>query len=117
MSAERLVKKKVRPYPFEGTLEVNAAKRGIEVVHLTTGGFIAKMKAGMVFVGEHYQVVIELPVSHNFVNTPVRVMKTYDKSVDAKKHIVDRMAEFHFENLTDDHRKYILTFLTAIGQK
>ena len=117
MTAKTIVHKKVRPYPFEGSVELNTVKRGVEVMHITTGGFIARLKNGLVSVGERYQAVLEMPVFHNFVNTPVRVIKTYDRAVDPKKHRVDRMAEFHFENLTDDHRQYIVTFLTAIGQK
>jgi hypothetical protein len=110
-------KKKVQPYPIAGTLELNAIKRNVEVVHLTAEGFIAQMVNGMVSVGEYYQVVFELPVSHNFVNSSVRVIKTYDRSVDPKKGTVDRMAEFHFKGLTDGHRQYILAFLSTIGQQ
>lgn len=114
---KKAVKKRVRPYPFDGSVEVNAVKKPLEIMHLTQNGFIARLKQGLVFVGEYYQAILELPVSHNFVNNKVRVIKTYDRAVDPKKGLVDRMAEFHFEALSDQHKKYILEFLAAIGQK
>src|ERR1700712_86769 len=83
------VKKKIRPYPFEGTIELNTVKRQLEVIYITPAGFIAKLKNCIISVGEHYQAVMELPVSHNFVNSPVRVIKTYDRAVDPKQHLVD----------------------------
>ena len=113
-----VIKKKVKPYPFAATLEVNGAKKVVEVMFLSPNGFIARLKnPAIVQVGEYYQTVFELPVSHSFVNTQVRVMKTYDRSTDAKTLVIDRMAEVHFETLSEDHRKNILSFLSAIGQK
>ena len=112
------VKKKVRPYPFEAAIELNGAKKSIDVVFLSPGGFIARLRAStMVFVGEHYKAVFELPVAHSWVNAQIRVIKTYDKSLDLKAKAVERMAEFHFEVLSDEHKKNILSFLSAIGQK
>ena len=74
------------------------------------------MGAQFVHVGGHYQAVFELPTLREFINTPVRVLKTYDKAVDSKVTKVERMAEFHFDKLIDDHRARITHFITAIGQ-
>lgn len=110
--------KKVKAYPFDANFDVNGVKKPIEVIYLTPTGFLARLKGpSMVFVGEHYQTVFELPVAHTYVNAQVRVIKTYDRSVDPKAKLVERMAEVHFEALSEDHRKNILSFLSAIGQK
>jgi hypothetical protein len=114
---DKLVKRKVRAYPIEATLEVNAEKKPIEVVFLAPAGLIAVLHTLFVQVGDHCTISFELPVLNRFVTTPVRVLKTYDKAVNPKEHIVERMAEFHFQKLTDEHKAHILSFLSAIGQK
>lgn len=113
----KIVKKKVRPYPIEATLEQNAIKKTVEVVHLAPTGLIASLHKQMVHVGDHHVITFELPVLKQFIHTPVRVLKTYDKAVNPKEHLVERMAEFHFEKLTDEHKAHIVSFLTAIGQR
>jgi hypothetical protein len=87
----------------------------MDVVRLTSTGFIAHLKTVFVQVGEHHQVHLDLPTGDG-VTTMVRVLKTYDRSVDPKSHKIERMAEFHFENLTDYHKGVISAFLTAVGQ-
>ncbi len=108
--------KKVRPYPFKCSLEQGAVKKTVDIVYVGLTGFIARTGAQFVHVGDHYQAVFELPTLHEFINTPVRVLKTYDKAVDSKVTKVARMAEFHFDKLIDDHRARITQFITAIGQ-
>ena len=113
-----VVKKKVRPYPFEAALEANTIKKPVDVIFLDPKGLILSLRAGhFVSVGEYYTVIFELPVMKQFVNTQVRVFKTYDKAVDLKKHGVERLAELHFEKLTDEHRIRIASFIRAIGQR
>ncbi|MBX3021098.1 MAG: hypothetical protein KF799_05420 [Bdellovibrionales bacterium] len=110
--------KKVKAYPIETALDLNGAKKPIEVILLTTAGFLARLKGpGIVHVGEYYTTSFELPVLQTLVGGEVRVIKTYDRSVDPKAKVVDRMAELHFESLTEEQRKNILSFLSAIGQK
>lgn len=97
---------------------MNGAKKPIEVIFLTSDGFIAKLKTNsMLTVGEYYQTVFELPAMQTYVNAQVRVIKTYDRSIDPKAKIVERMAELRFGTLNPDHKKNILSFLSAIGQK
>lgn len=113
-----VIKKKIRPYPFEGTLEVNAVKKPIEVLNLTKIGAIVRLSAKHIAqVGQYYTLTFELPVSHEFVTTPVRVLKTYDKALDPKEHKVERWVELHFQNLTDEHRSRIVAFIKAIGNE
>ena len=57
------------------------------------------------------------PGGYDHVNGRVRVIKTYDRFVNPMRHHVERMAELHFELLSDDHKENILSFLAAIGQK
>jgi hypothetical protein len=110
------VVKKVKPYPFAGQLEIAAAKKPISILVVTKEGLIAKLDAIFVHVGEHYKVHFELPVVGRSILTEARVMKTYDRALDKKGSKVERMAEFRFEKLSEDHRSYLSTFLTAIGQ-
>jgi hypothetical protein len=114
----KTVKKKIRPYPFDADLDVNGAKKPVEIIYISAAGFLARLKAtAMVFVGEYYHTAFELPVMGTFVNVQVRVIKTYDKSIDPKSKKVERMAELHFETLSDEHKKNILNFMATIGQK
>ena len=106
---------KARAYPMDATLEQNGQKIQIQVVRLTKAGLIAKIKVQLVQVGHHYQIQFELPVLHHSIQTPVRVFKTYDKSVDPKLHKVERMAEFHFTKLTEEQTKNISAFLAEQG--
>ncbi len=112
----KVVKKKVRPYPIEANLDANGLKKPVEVIYVTAMGCIVRLKAQMVFVGEYYQITFELPVLKEFINTQVRVLKTYDKALDPKQKIVERVAELHFQALSNDHKSRIVAFITAIGQ-
>jgi hypothetical protein len=109
------VKKKVKPFPFEGRLMIGAAQKPVEILALAKEGLIAKIENIIVHVGEFYQIQFELPVLEKSVNTQVRVLKTYDKALDVKAKTVERMAEFRFLNLSEDHKNHIYSFLMAIG--
>jgi len=111
-----VVKKKVKPFPFEARLTVGAAQKPVDVLALAKEGVIAKVDKLLVHVGEFYQIYFELPVLGKSVNTQVRVLKTYDKVLDIKARTVERMAEFRFLNLSEEHKNNIYSFLTAIGK-
>jgi hypothetical protein len=111
-----MVKKKVKPYPFDATLEVNAQKMSVEVIFVNDKGVIVRLKNQIVHVGSYYQIVFELPVSREIVSTQVRILKTYDKTLDIKEKTVERLAEMHFQDLTKEHRTRIKAFTAAIGQ-
>jgi hypothetical protein len=115
---QKIVKKKIRPYPIEAQLEFAGAKHSVEIVYLTSKGCIALLKsASMIFVGKYYHVIFEIPVLREWINTQVRAMKTYDRSVDPKNHVVERLAEFRFQTLTEEQGKHIAAFTDAIGQR
>lgn len=117
-NAPPVVRKKVRPYPFDGELDPEAQKIQIEVIHLTAQGLIARLKSAVILsVGEYRVVGFTIPVSHSRVVAKTRVLKTYDRAVDPKVLMVERMVELRFENLTSEQKKNILSFLGAIGQK
>lgn len=115
-SPTKVVKKKVRPYPIEAVLDMNGQKKPVEVIYVTAMGCIVRLKAQMVTVGEYYQVVFELPVLKEFINTQVRVLKTYDKAIDPKEKKVERLSELHFQALSKEHKSRIVAFIQAIGQ-
>lgn len=68
-SSAKVVKKKVRPYPFEANLEMDGQKKPVEVVYVSSLGCIVRLKTQMVTVGQYYQIVFELPVLKEFINT------------------------------------------------
>jgi hypothetical protein len=109
-------KKKIKPYPFEGRITTPGGLKPFEVLMLSKDGVIARVNTLMLHVGDHYQIQFELPVLGRSVFTQVRIMKTYDKALDDRARKVERMAEFRFEKLSDDHKNYITSFLTAVGQ-
>jgi hypothetical protein len=115
--SQSAVTKKVKPYPFEASLEGEGAKHSVDVVMLTSLGMIARIRQHVLYVGRVYQCVFELPALGRFVNAQVKVMKTYDRAMDVKVKTIDRMAEFHFLNLSGEHKNLIQAFTQAIGQK
>ena len=115
-SSAKVVKKKVPPYPIEAILELNGLKKPVEIIYLSPMGCIVRLKNQMVSVGEYYQIFFEFPVSKEFLNTQVRVLKTYDKAIDPKEKKVERLSELHFQALSNQHKSRIVAFMTAIGQ-
>lgn len=111
-----VVVKKVRPYPFPGELVMGAQKSAVDVVYIGQIGLIAKLHNQILHVGAFHQIAFDLPVSHEHFDIKVRVLKTYDKSTDPKQVKVERMAELHFQGLTQEQQKSIVAFITAIGQ-
>jgi hypothetical protein len=110
----QVIKVKVKPYPFAATLEKEGAKLQVSVVYVSPKGILAVMGPQFVHVGDYHQIIFELPVLGEFINTQVRVLKTYDRSLDGHK--VERMAEFHFQKLSDEHKNRIVQFMAAIKQ-
>ncbi len=113
----KVVKKKVKPYPFNATIELNAVKTLVEVVFVSQNGAIIRLANQIVHVGKFYQVTFEIPVSREIISTQVRVLKTYDKLLDIRNKSVERLAELQFHDLTNQHRSRINAFTAAIGQE
>jgi hypothetical protein len=111
-------KRSIRPYPIPSQLESGGVKVPVEIVRLNLLGAIIKLHEKIVHVGEHYNLEFQLPVLHaQVVVAATRVLKTYDKALNPKEHKVERMAELHFQKLTEEQREHILTFIRTIGQK
>lgn len=113
----KIVKKNVKPYPFDAMLELNAQKTPVEVVFVSAKGAIVRLKTQILHVGKYYQMTFVIPVSHQPINAKIRVLKTYDKTLDLKEKTVDRLAELHFQDLTNEQRSRINAFTAAIGQE
>jgi len=114
--------KKVAPYPFK--IEVLASETASPIVanmmKITDQGFLMRlMDAHHFVVGQMHQVRFALPVDCGFVNTPVRVVKTYDavQPLSAKEFAKIFTIEMHFTALSKENRDQILKFIRAIGQK
>jgi len=107
---------KVKPYPFAASLESGGAQKPVDIIFIAEVGVIVNLRAQFVKVGEYHQLVFELPTMGDVITTQVRVIKTYDKSMDKVGQKVERMAELHFQKLTDAHKARIVAFMSAIGQ-
>ena len=116
---EQIQKRKVKAYPFVGTVLIGATPTSLpmEIIYVSEQGLIACVKKQILQVGAYCQVQFEVPVLNDFVLAQARVLKTYDKALDGKGHLVQRMVEFHYINLSEEHRNRIVSFVTAIGQK
>ncbi len=113
----KIIKKKVKPYPFDAFFEINAQKTPVEVIFLNNKGMIVRLKNQILHVGAILQISFEIPVAKHSIVTEVRVLKTYDKTLDLKEKTVERLAELHFQQLTNTHRSRINQFMAAIGQE
>lgn len=112
-----VVVRKIKPYPIPCEITIAAQKKPMEIIYLGTQGVIVKLNNLILHVGEYYQISFKLPVLNEpFEAIQIRVLKTYDKSIDPKQLKVERLAEFHFQSLTKEQRKSIVAFITAIGQ-
>lgn len=112
----RTIIKKVSPYPIEALVDIAGQKKPIQILKLTPDGAIARTDKILLKVGEFYSISFELPVQKTAVATRVRIVKTYDKSINPKEKLIERMAELHFEGLAHEIRGQIVAFLNAIGQ-
>ncbi|MGE0526167.1 MAG: hypothetical protein AB7G93_17710 [Bdellovibrionales bacterium] len=112
----KIVKKKIKPYPIEAVLEANALKKTVEIMYLTAQGAVVRLGTQMVFVGEYYQTQFQIPVMRESIRSQCRIIRTFDRAVDPKNGVVERLAEFHFQNLTPEHKERIVSFTKAIGQ-
>lgn len=113
----KIVKRKVKAYPFPAILDQNGVKKPVEIIYVGQAGVIASLNVQFVNVGEYYQVSFELPTLGHVITAPVRVLKTYDRALDTADKKVERLAEFHFQKLTKEDKGRITSFMTAIGQK
>lgn len=106
--------KKVQPYPIAvkvaGAEQTNDGK----IVRLAERGFILDTHRVVYKTGTRWQVEFEVPVLHYRVMVECKVIKTYDRF--GGPNGTERMAEFHFINLTDEQRKVIREFLVKINQ-
>ncbi len=112
---QKIIKKKVSPYPFSASLTFSERKIQGEILKLVAHGFLMDCKGQVLKVGDIGQVQFEIPVNRDFVTTSVRVIKTYDH-VQVDPNVPKRIAELHFLKLSDTHFAHIDRFLKQIKQ-
>jgi hypothetical protein len=117
-SGDKVVIKKVMPYPFTASLELGARKMVVQVMKITTRSVLVDPGAGILQVGETWKLVADLPGRSGLVSDEVKIMKTYDRAVDSKtpQLRVERMAELLFLKLADLSRRNIQHFASLIKQ-
>ena len=111
---EKVIVQKVKPYPFEASLEQEGKKISGDILKLTLKGFIMDMKRSLVMVGQEYLVVFEVPVLREYIRCKCKVIKTYDQSMEGVG--TQRRSEMHFLGLDEEYQGRIKKFLSAIGQ-
>lgn len=112
------VVKKVQPYPISALLEIGPAKSGVEIIYLTDQACLARLvNKEILNVGAYHKIAFAIPVMGHTIEVNTRVVRTFDKAIDAKSVKVERMVELRFEALGKEQQKYVLSFLSAIGQK
>ena len=115
MSAERVRKIKVKPYPIEVLVNTATGPKSVAIVKLATKGFIADVKDLLFKVGEEATVHGELPADYGALYGGVRVIKTYDQFQGADHHL-QRLVEFHLIRPEEEMVKRIHQFLQKIRQ-
>lgn len=135
------VVKKVTPYPIQATFEIEGNKVQGRIKKLVEHGFLIEIDDNIILLNKKGQIVFEIPVMGVFVNTPVKVIKTYDRfdgigkmdnageavvakdgpvanpdaKTDGKK--IYRIVEMHFLLLPEDKKEAITRFLKKIKQR
>lgn len=112
--------KKVSPYPITVTVQISGRPLIMQILKLTTKGFIADLAKNVVKVGDEGTMALELPVMKDAIAGTIKVMRTYDKfqpGEDPKGFGVARLAELHFLTFTAGSKETILRFINAIGQE
>lgn len=115
MSSENVIKKKIKPYPFECVLTGKTQPTKAQIVKLTDIGFLATVGRDFFKAHDVLQVDFLLPVSKDAVCTQAKVVATYDKYKNADG-TNSRLVEMHFTHLPEDQSKSIYKFLVAIRQ-
>ena len=114
---EKIIVKKVKPYPFTAQFAKDGQAFAGRVMKLVTHGFMVDLGTTVIKVGDVYQVQFLLPTSRAPVMSLVKVIKTYDRYQNPESPTkAMRLAEFHFITPGEDLKKIIKDFLKAIKQ-
>lgn len=121
MSANTKPKKAAQPkapklYPVDAELALGGAKIVLKILRLDPRGFVAQVISGLVHVGTHYQVTIQLPDSRIPMQVTGQAFKTND-GLNPKTHKVERFTEVLFIKLPEAERSRIRAFIAAAEPK
>lgn len=110
--------KKVSPFPIEATLEIGGQQVPALIKKMNNLGVIAHLGQAIVRAGHEGQIKFQIPVLKASIQSKVKVIKTYDQLREPTQdnpHRLERLAEFHFLDLTEDSKNVISQFLKKIG--
>lgn len=102
--------KRVKVYPFQGTIEVAGAPKPVQIVLVSAVGVMVQAGEVPIFVGRNYKMSFQLPTSEAVIQSEVKAVKTFSRAVAIG---VERMAELHFLGMPYEIRSQIQTFLMA----
>jgi CheY-like chemotaxis protein len=103
------VKIKIKPYPFEITLQHGGVPVVCKVMRISTTGFLLDTINHVFKVGTEMPFATTMPAGHGEITGTCKVMKTYDT-----KQIL--VAECHFIHPTNNLIALVTQFMLDIGQ-
>lgn len=118
MSAVKVQKVKVSPYPIAATIFGTTAPIKGNIVKVTMTGFLVEVPVNPFVAAEKYEVQFVLPVIGVDFKESVVVIKSYDKfqGKDDKGLHTYKLIEFHFRNMNGSKKQELENFLRQIGQ-
>ncbi|MCB0367086.1 MAG: hypothetical protein H6624_10845 [Bdellovibrionaceae bacterium] len=119
MNSQPVVRKKVSPYPIDLNVQREGKVVTMKILKLTERGMIVDTTGIILKVASSLpEASFTIPLTEVVIAGPLRVIKNYDRTlIDGEKNrSVQRLTEFHFLQLSDQHRQEIRGFLVRIKQ-
>lgn len=146
MADQKVVVKKVSPYPIPAQVTAGGQPIQGNIVKLTHVGYLMSLSSLALQLGQEYEVNFKIPASDNHILARTKVIKTYDRKFSAgsppagessgedgaapsgesgesftaqerlKMLQTERLVEMHFLSLTEDQKQLIRDFVVRIGQ-
>ena len=111
---EKIIRKKVSPYPLEVLLTIDGKPLRGSILKLTTRGFFVDLHGQMLKINTQTAVSFQIPVLKIDVQANAKLIKFLDR---VKAQAPERLAEMHFLGLSEEHKKNIARFCVAIRQE
>ena len=110
--------KKVSAFPFTAVLKGEASSLQVQVVKLSTQGFMMETTSNHLRPGEKIEFGFKLPVLHHEIYAQGVVIKIYSQFTGATKNqesgLPCNLIEIHFKNLTVDQKNHLYDFLKRL---
>lgn len=119
MNSDQTNVKKVPPYPIEVQVPWEGKIAMMKILKLTERGAIVDTLGAILPVGAIIENIrFVLPTTEIAIMGPMKVMKNHDRVLGDRKanQTIQRLSEFQFVKLSEDHQNEIRRFLVRIKQ-